>query len=64
MQSGGCEKQTPDPCKVATFTGATFKFLAAERSQGGRFDVFPGTALKDFGESKSLLGIPQETAKL
>ena len=51
MQRGGCEKHTSkQPCKLEPFDGADFKFLAANviTAEGGT--LFPGTAIKDFGD--------------
>ena len=51
MQSGGCEKHTSrTPCKVEPFSGAAFKFLAANVVRADGSTLFPGTALKDFGD--------------
>ena len=50
MQAGGCERHaTRTPCKVEPFTGARFKFLAANVLRGDGSTLFPGTAIKDFG---------------
>ncbi len=51
MQNGGCAKYTNrKPCAVDPFTGAKFRFLAANvlTREGGT--LFPGTAIKDFGD--------------
>ncbi|MEA1070938.1 bifunctional metallophosphatase/5'-nucleotidase [Sphingomonas sp. LY160] len=50
MQSGGCEKHTTrTPCKVEPFTGARFKYLAANVVKADGSTLFPGTGIKDFG---------------
>ena len=67
MQSGGCAKHTTrTPCKVEQFTGARFKFLAANVVKGDGTTLFPGTALKDFGDVQvGFIGMTlKETATL
>ncbi|MDQ3079750.1 MAG: bifunctional metallophosphatase/5'-nucleotidase [Pseudomonadota bacterium] len=67
MQSGGCAKHTTrNPCKVEQFTGATFKFLAANVVKADGSTLFPGTALKDFGDVQiGFIGMTlKETATL
>jgi 5'-nucleotidase len=50
MQNGGCEKHASRiPCAVEPFTGARFRFLAANVLTGDGKTLFPGTAIKDFG---------------
>jgi 5'-nucleotidase len=50
MQNGGCETfTTRQPCRLETYEGAGFQFLAANvRTERGD-TLFPGTAVKDFG---------------
>ena len=51
MQRGGCEKHTSrQPCKLEPFDGADFKFLAANVITAQGATLFPGTAIKDFGD--------------
>ncbi len=67
MQSGGCAKLTTrTPCKVEPFTGAAFKFLAANVVKGDGSTLFPGTAIKDFGDVQiGFIGMTlKETATL
>jgi 5'-nucleotidase len=67
MQSGGCAKHTTrTPCKVEQFGGATFKFLAANVVKADGSTLFPGTALKDFGDVQiGFIGMTlKETATL
>mgnify|MGYP006144059833 CR=1 FL=1 len=50
IQEGGCEKHTTrSPCAVEPFTGARFRFLAANVLAADGSTLFPGTGLKDFG---------------
>lgn len=52
-QSGGCVKFTErQPCQLEKFTGAKFRFLAANTFAGGGKTLFPGTALRTFGTGK------------
>ena len=67
MQSGGCAKHTTrTPCKVEQFSGAKFKFLAANVVKGDGTTLFPGTALRDFGDVQvGFIGMTlKETATL
>jgi len=67
MQSGGCARHTTrTPCKVEPFAGASFKFLAANVVTANGATLFPGTALKDFGDVQiGLIGMTlKETATL
>ncbi len=67
MQSGGCARHTTRaPCKVEQFTGATFKFLAANVVKADGSTLFPGTALRDFGDVQiGFIGMTlKETATL
>jgi 5'-nucleotidase len=51
MQRGGCDKHTSKPpCKLEPFDGADFKFLAANVITADGSTLFPGTAIKDFGD--------------
>lgn len=54
MQRGGCEKHTPrQPCRLDTpFEGARFAYLAANVvGEDGR-TLFPGTAIRQFGDAR------------
>ena len=65
-QSGGCAQYTlRKPCAVETFTGATFKFLAASTLTEDGSPLFPATALKSYGSgsSKVTVGIIGLTLK-
>ncbi len=67
MQSGGCAKHTTrTPCKVEQFTGARFKFLAANVVKADGSTLFPGTAIQDFGDVQvGFIGMTlKETATL
>lgn len=49
MQRGGCAKFTArTPCAVDPFTGARFRYLAANVRQADGSTIFPATALKRF----------------
>jgi len=49
MQAGGCAKFTRRiPCAVEPFTGARFRYLAANVLQADGTTVFPSTGLKKF----------------
>lgn len=51
MQNGGCEKNTRrQPCAVEPFTGATFKYLAANVAKEGGGTLFPSYGMRSFGE--------------
>ncbi|WP_187107771.1 bifunctional metallophosphatase/5'-nucleotidase [Sphingomonas xanthus] len=67
LQSGGCAQHTMrKPCVVEPFDGADFQFLAANvRASSGR-TLFPGTAIKDFGDVQiGIIGMTlKETASL
>lgn len=53
MQRGGCGKNTSrQPCRLETFDGADFKFLAANVLTKGGSSLFPGTVVKSFGSLK------------
>jgi len=53
MQSGGCATFTRrTPCAIEPFTGARFKYLAANVVQADGTTIFPATAIKDFGPIK------------
>lgn len=51
-QNGGCGKFTSrQPCALERFAGARFRFLAANvKFKNGKGTLFPGTALRSFGE--------------
>jgi 5'-nucleotidase len=49
LQSGGCAKYARrTPCAVEPFSGAKFRYLAANVVQGDRKTVFPPTGIKTF----------------
>jgi len=54
MQEGGCEKHTSrQPCALdRPFEGARFTFLAANVVDEHGETLFPGTAIRDFGEAR------------
>ena len=67
MQNGGCDKHANrQPCAVAPFDGADFRFLAANVVRADGSTLFPGTAIKDFGPVQvGLIGMTlKETATL
>ena len=50
MQDGGCAKFTRrTPCAVEPFTGAKFRYLAANVVQSDGTTIFPATGIKRFG---------------
>lgn len=52
MQSGGCAKFTRrEPCAVEPFSGAKFRYLAANVIQADGTTVFPATGIKRFQTS-------------
>lgn len=52
-QAGGCAKLTArEPCQVEKFTGARFKYLAANVITKGGKTLFAGTALRSFGTGR------------
>lgn len=51
LQTGGCEKNTVRlPCAVEPFTGAKFKYLAANVARESGDTLFPSTGIRSFGE--------------
>jgi 5'-nucleotidase len=51
LQQGGCEQNTlRQPCALEPFTGATFQYLAANVLDDSGATLFPGTALRRFGD--------------
>lgn len=59
MQQGGCEKLAArEPCQVERpFTGAKFRFLAANvRTEDGS-TLFPATAIRTFGKGRSAVKV-------
>lgn len=53
MQGGGCAKFTNrQPCAVEPFTGAGFRYLAANVRRSDGTTLFPGTAIKEVGGIK------------
>ena len=58
IQAGGCEKHTTrEPCRLEPYAGARFKFLAANTIDPDGSTLFPGTALRSFGEGKAKIRI-------
>ena len=50
MQGGGCAKYTTlIPCRLEPFTGAKFRFLAANVRTAGGITLFAPTAIRQFG---------------
>ena len=67
MQDGGCEKYTRrQPCALEPFSGAGFRYLAANVQRGDGSTLFPGTAIKQLGGVKiGFIGMTlKETATL
>ena len=59
MQNGGCEKLAArEPCQVERpFTGAKFRFLAANvRTENGN-TLFPATAIRTFGKGRGAVKV-------
>jgi 5'-nucleotidase len=54
IQQGGCAKHTPrEPCRLDNpFEGANFTYLAANVVDGVGATLFPGTAIRQFGEAR------------
>lgn len=51
LQQGGCERNTPkQPCALEPFTGASFQYLAANVLDDAGDTLFPGTAMRRFGD--------------
>ncbi len=51
IQHGGCDKHTPrEPCQLEQFAGAQFAYLAGNTVDHTGETLFPGTALRQFGE--------------
>ena len=51
LQQGGCEQNTlKQPCALEPFTGASFQYLAANVLDDNGATLFPGTALRRFGD--------------
>ncbi len=51
LQAGGCEKLTVrEPCQLERFAGARFRYLAASTRDASGNTVFPGSAIRTFGE--------------
>ena len=59
MQNGGCEKHTlREPCVVEKpFTGARFRFLAANVLTEDGTPLFPATAMRSFGKGRSRVNV-------
>jgi 5'-nucleotidase len=59
MQNGGCARHTTrEPCRVdADFPGARFRFLAANVLTESGAPLFPGHAIRSFGEGESAVRI-------
>ncbi|MEA3016418.1 MAG: 5-nucleotidase [Sphingomonadales bacterium] len=58
MQNGGCERYaTREPCRLEPFTGARFRFLAANvRTENGD-TLFPAYAMRSFGTGASAVQV-------
>jgi 5'-nucleotidase len=58
MQSGGCERYaTREPCRLEPFTGARFRFLAANvRTENGE-TLFPAYAVRSFGRGANAIQV-------
>ena len=58
MQRGGCERHsTREPCRLEPFTGARFRFLAANvRTENGE-TLFPAYAVRSFGTGANAVQI-------
>jgi 5'-nucleotidase len=54
MQQGGCEKHTQrQPCRLdSAFEGAKFTYLAANVVDDDGHTLFPGTAIRQFGDTR------------
>lgn len=51
MQDGGCQKNTQrEPCQLDRFEGARFTYLAANALDADGETLFPGTAMRTFGD--------------
>lgn len=51
LQEGGCEQNTArQPCALEQFAGARYRYLAANVRGADGKTLFPGTALRTFGE--------------
>ena len=66
LQDGGCGKNTPrEPCALEPFSGAGFSYLAANVLDDNGQTLFPGTAMRRFGDvdvgfiGMTLKGTPQ-----
>jgi 5'-nucleotidase len=58
MQAGGCSKYTRrQPCAVEPFGGAKFRYLAANVIRPDGQTVFPGTAIRTFGNGPNAITI-------
>lgn len=59
LQNGGCEKHTArTPCQVdADFSGARFRYLAANVRTASGETLFPATALRSFGEGRNAVRV-------
>nr|WP_237437775.1 bifunctional metallophosphatase/5'-nucleotidase [Altericroceibacterium endophyticum] len=59
LQNGGCEKlANREPCAVEPdFAGASYEYLAANVRMADGSTVFPGTALRTFGEAPNAVTI-------
>ncbi|MEA3041860.1 MAG: 5-nucleotidase [Sphingomonadales bacterium] len=58
MQNGGCERYaTREPCRLERFTGARFRFLAANvRTENGE-TLFPAYGIRSFGRGANAVQI-------
>jgi 5'-nucleotidase len=71
LQDGGCTQfAKQQPCALEPYTGAKFRYLAANSVEPDGKTLFPGTALKSFGQGRrkvtlGLIGVTlKETADL
>lgn len=58
MQAGGCAANTArKPCAVEPFSGARFRYLAANVVQADGSTVFPATGIKSFGSGTQTIRV-------
>lgn len=58
MQKGGCEKNTGrQPCALEPFSGAKFRYLAANVATADGGTLFPAYAIRTFGKGRSRVKI-------
>lgn len=57
-QAGGCARHTErQPCRLERFRGARFRFLAANTVAANGQPLFPGTALRRFGQGRNAVTV-------